>query len=238
MSSHTYLHLSSNALVHFRIVKVWRLILPYFLTIYTSMLKSLIRFSAFALSSAMLSSCSPGTFDIPADSSLAVTPARAKRTTGTAADSLNGIPGHAFGEPLRNFPGLVLLEEEDETGVAWYQVPAGQERGWFGKHAEQSINMYQFQDDRFSMFYAIATGLEGSPTAMREKLLSLFGPGKDQRDPAGRVDWEGERVRVMYSENLLPPGTCWLEVHSKPLLAVQQERQRAQVQVNKAKRKR
>ncbi|MBC8082660.1 MAG: hypothetical protein H7Z21_05555 [Hymenobacter sp.] len=186
----------------------------------------------------LLHACSQAWPDSFTDSALAGAPAPtpAKRTTGTAADSLNGIPGHTFGEPLRNFPGLVLLEE-DETGVAWYQVPAGQERGWFGKHAEQSINLYQFQDGRFSMFYAIATGLEGSPTAMRRKLLTLFGPGKDQRDPMGRVDWEGERVRVMYSENLMPPGTCWLEVHSKPLLAVQQARQRAQVQVNDAKRK-
>lgn len=188
----------------------------------------------------LLHACSQAWPESFTDSALAGAPAHtpAKRTTGTAADSLNGIPGHTFGEPLRNFPGLVLLEEEDETGVAWYQVPEGQERGWFGKHAEQSINLYQFQDGQFSMFYAVATGLEGSPTAMRGKLLFLFGPGKNKRDPVGRVDWEGERVRAMYSENLMPPGTCWLEVHSKPLLAEQQARQRAQARLNDAKSER
>ena len=181
----------------------------------------------------LLNACSQAWPDSFIDYALAGAPAPtpAKRTTGTAADSLNGVPGHAFGEPLRNFPGLVLVEEEDVTGMAWYQVPAGQERGWFGKHAEQSINLYQFQDGRFSMFYALATGLEGSPTAMRKELLSLFGPGKDQRDLTERVDWEGKRVRVIYSENLMSPGTCWLEVSSKPLLAVQQARQRIAVQL-------
>ena len=53
-----------------------------------------------------------------------------KRTTGTAADSLNGIQGHTFGEPLRNFPGLILLEKHDEEGVRWYRMPAGREHGW------------------------------------------------------------------------------------------------------------
>lgn len=203
------------------------------------MLNSLTRFSALTLISATLNSCAPGTPDTSVESSPAAVPARAKRrTTGTAADSLNGIPGHTFGESLRNFPGLVLLQKDDETGVAWYQVPEGQERGWFGKHAKHSINLYQFQDGRFSMFYAIAMNLEGSPTAMRGKLLSLFGPGKNLRDSVGRVDWEGERVRVRYYENLMPPSTCWVEVQSKPLLAVQQAKQRAQARLNNARSKR
>jgi hypothetical protein len=202
------------------------------------MLNSLTRFSALKLISTLLSNCVPDTSDTPADSLLAATSTLAKRTIGTAADSLNGIPGHSFGEPLRNFPGLVFVQKDDETWVAWYRVPEGRERGWFGKHAKHSINLYQFQDGRFSMFYALAMGLEGSPTAMRGKLLSLFGPGKNLRDSVGRVDWEGEQVRVRYSENLTPPSTCWLELQSKPLLAVQQAKQRAQAQRNDARSKR
>ena len=198
------------------------------------MLDSLTRFSAFMFFSAMLNSCAPGTSDTPADSLLAATPVPTKRTIGTAADSLNGIPGHPFGEPLRNFPGLVLLDKDDETGVRGYLMPVGQQRVWFGKQAEPFTTYYQFQDGHFSMFCVLATGLEGSPTAIREELFSLFGPGKDPLDLMGRVDWEGERVRVrvrvMYSENPIPPGTCWLEVHSKPLLAVQQAKRHAQLQ--------
>lgn len=50
-----------------------------------------------------------------------------------------------------------------------------------------------------------------------------------------KLDWQ--RVRVIYSEGLTPPRTCWLEVHSKPLVAVQQARRRAQMRLNDAKRK-
>jgi hypothetical protein len=60
------------------------------------------------------------------DSFLAATPSPipAKCTTGSAADSCNGTPGHAFSEPLSNFPGLVLLTEEKERGRRGYQLPA------------------------------------------------------------------------------------------------------------------
>lgn len=196
------------------------------------MLNSLTRFSAFTLISAILSNCAPGTSATPADSLLAATPTPAKRTIGTAADSLNGIPGHSFGEPLRNFPGLVLFDKDDEAGVRGYLMSADQQRVWFGEHAEQFTTYYQFQDGRFSMFCALATGLEGSPMAMREQLFSLFGPSKDPLDLRGRVNWEGERVRirVMYSETTIPSRTCWVEVHSKPLLAVQQAKRHAHLQ--------
>ncbi len=148
------------------------------------MLTSLPRLPLTALASTLLlHACSQASPDSSADSSLNSTPAPpTKRTTGTQADSLNGMQGHTFGEPLRNFPGLVLLSKDDELGVRWYQMPAGQERGWFGKHAEYSILFYQFQDGRFAMFEAVTTGIR-----MREEALSLFGPGKDRHDLMGGI---------------------------------------------------
>ncbi len=178
------------------------------------------------------SQASPATY---IDSALANAPATpTKRTIGTAADSLNGIPGHTFGEPLRNFPGLVLLSKNDETGVRWYQMPAAQQRGWFRKYAQYAITYYQFQDGQFAMFMAVTMGRGGSPTLMRKEALSLFGPGKEQHDLLREINWEGERVRAMYAEKLTPPVTCWLEVRSKPLLAVQQAKQRAHMQADDA----
>ena len=180
----------------------------------------------------LLHACSQPMPETAADASpQGPTPAAAAtlRTTGTAADSLNGIPGHAFGDPLRNFPGLVLAQKADETGVRWYRMPAGQERGWLGQYADYSIISYQFQDGRFSMFRAVTSGLKGNPTALRDEAIALFGPGNDQHDRMGGLDWNGERVRAMYSEKRTPPVTCWLEVHSKPVIAVQQAKEEAKL---------
>ncbi len=162
-------------------------------------------------------------------------PAKATADTrATRVDSLNGIPGHTFGEPLRNFPGLVLLSKNDETGVRLYQMPENQQRGWFAKYAKYAITYYQFQDGQFAMFMASTMGRGGSPTVMRKEALSLFGPGKEQHDLLGEMNWEGERVRAMYAQKLTPPVTCWLEVRSKPLLAVQLARERAHRQAEDA----
>ena len=139
------------------------------------------------------------------------------------------MQGHAFGEPLRNFSGLVLITKEDERGGRVYQMPPAKERGWFGKHAQDFATYYQFQDGRFAMFRAVTTGLGANRTAMREEARFLYGPGKDRNDQMSGLDWEGERVRVMYSEKLTSPVQCWLEVYSKPLLVVQQTKRRAQL---------
>lgn len=48
------------------------------------------------------------------------------------------------------------------------------------------------------------------------------------------LDWEEEWVRVRYLEKLTTPIQCWLEVYSKPLLVVQQAKQRAQLQADNA----
>jgi hypothetical protein len=187
------------------------------------------------LAGTLLSSCSHATPE--ATTNLAVittTPAAdaAPRSYGTRADSLDGMQGHHFGEPLRNFPKLILVTKQDEKGVRVYQMPAGQERGWFGKHAKDFTTYYQFQDGKFSMFRAVTTGIGANRTAMREEARFLFGPGKDRNDQLSGLDWEGELVLVQYSEKLTYPVQCWLEVYSKPLLAVQRAKQQAQLQAD------
>lgn len=184
--------------------------------------------------SLLFNACSPASPDTHAGSSLVSAPAPVltKRTVGTAVDSLNGMQGHAFGEPLRNFLGLVLVTKEDEQGVRVYQMPASQERGWFGKHVKDFATYYQFQDGQFAMFRAVTTGIGANRTAMREEARFLFGPGKDRNDQMSGLDWEGERVWAMYAEKLTFPVQCWLEVYSKPLLAVQQAKRHAQLQAD------
>ena len=112
------------------IVYVWRLLFSQFLMLSSSTLSSLTQFFAFGLVNSMLCSCSSaGVADTIAESLRAATTASAPAPR-TRADSLNGVQGHAFGEPLRNFPGLILLEKHDEEGVRWYRMPAGREHGW------------------------------------------------------------------------------------------------------------
>lgn len=181
-----------------------------------------------ALASPMLlHACSQATRDATTGFCLAAVhhPTPTRCTSGTAADSLNGIQGHTFGEPLRNFPGLIFLEKHDEEGVRWYRMPAGQKRGWFSKYYQYLITSYQFQDGPFSIFEAMTTGPRPSPTALREEAL-LFGPGKDQHDPMGEIDWDWDGERAMYSEKRDPPLMSWLQVYSKSLRLAQQRAQR------------
>lgn len=186
------------------------------------MLNSLTRLSAVTLTGVMLSSCSSGTSDTPSDAFPArvPSPTPAIRTAGTAVDSINGMQGHSFGEPLRNFPGLLLMEQNDELGVRWYKLPAGQEWGCFGKYAKEYNTYYPFQGGQFAMFRAISTDLGANPAVLREEICSFFGPGKRRKDLKGILEWDGERVRAIYSEKRTSPVQYWLQVYSKPLRLV------------------
>ena len=93
-----------------------------------------------------------------------------------------------------------------------YQMPPAKKCGWFGKPAQDFATYYQFQDGQFAMIRAVTTDLGTNRTAMREEARFLFGPGKDRNDQMSGLDWEGERVRVMYSEKLTSPVQYWLEV--------------------------
>lgn len=194
-----------------------------------------------ALAGTLLSGCSPAppeTTTAPASATSSATADAAPRSYGTRADSLDGMQGHHFGEPLSNFPHLILLTKEDEQGVRVYRMPGAQERGWFGKHAKDFTTYYQFQDGKFAAFQAVTTGIGANRTAMRQEARFLFGPGKDRQDQLSGLDWEGERVMAQYYEKLTFPVQCWLEVYSKPLVAVQRAKQQAQLQAENALDKR
>ena len=84
------------------------------------------------------------------------------------------------------------------------------------------------------MFEAITTGSRPSPAELREEAQFLFGAGKNLHNMMGEIEWNGERVRALYSEKRYPPVMAWLQVYSKPLRLVQQAKQRAQWQADSA----
>jgi hypothetical protein len=114
---------------------------------------------------------------------------------GGKIDSLDGIAGHKFGEPLSAFPKLKLLP-------AIPGVPVGPTRtytsaattGWFGKHQKQvPTQLYSFLDGKFCAFVAI-----GDPAVLRPETGYLFGPGMAQDQY--QSFWEGSQARAMYTE--------------------------------------
>jgi hypothetical protein len=128
------------------------------------------------------------------------------RTKGTRVDSLNGIPGHRFGEPLSAFPGIVLAEGVQKPGTQTYTYPDGKPAaGWFGKHKAKSPDQffvyYVFQDGKFVAFQALAFG-EGRQ-ALQEQALYLFGPGKQFPDG---TTWAGEKALAYYTLPTLAKG--------------------------------
>lgn len=99
----------------------------------------------------LLASCSPAT---PAQQTTpaATAPAAATRAVGARADSLNGIPGHHFGELLSAFPGLTRVPT-DPGGYAvyGYDSSSGRDQSWFGRHPEQARGLvYLFVDGQFA----------------------------------------------------------------------------------------
>lgn len=154
------------------------------------------------LTSGLLTSCSsPSSSTLPVDSSTGAsgnTPVAAVHTPGTRADSLGGIPGHAFGQPLSAFPGLELLPDQ-KPGVQLYYYPNGKgEPGWFGKRKKESpdnfYTYYTFKDGKFVAFQAMALG-EGRK-ALQEQTRYLLGTGTQTTTT---MNWEGEKVLAFYS---------------------------------------
>ncbi|HEX8349979.1 MAG TPA: hypothetical protein VF598_08445 [Hymenobacter sp.] len=125
------------------------------------------------------------------------------RTPGTRADSLGGIPGHKFGEPLNAFPGLELTANQ-KPGTQTYHYPGGKgEPGWFGKRKQESPNefysFYTFKDGRFVAFQAMALGT--GRKALQEQTRYLLGAGTPTTTT---TNWEGEQVLAYYSLTTQP----------------------------------
>ncbi|MDF7815268.1 hypothetical protein [Hymenobacter sp. YC55] len=151
---------------------------------------------------AFVSSCSsPQESGTSANAPVAAT--EAVRGPGTKADSLGGIPGHKFGDPLSAFPGLELTATQ-KPGTQTYAYPKGTtEPGWFGKRKQESPNdyysFYVFKDGKFVAFEAMA--FEAGRAALQEQALYLFGPGTQT---ATSTNWEGKEVFAYYSTVMQP----------------------------------
>jgi hypothetical protein len=123
------------------------------------------------------------------------------------ADSLNGIPGHHFGEPFSAFPGLVLTPGQGAPGTKRYAYPTDKpEAGWFGKHKKEvEYVFYTFRDGKFIAFQAIAFG--PGRQALQQEATFLFGPG--ERRGLG-THWAGDKAQAFYSLRNLPTGAAEL----------------------------
>lgn len=134
--------------------------------------------------------------------------------TGGRVDSLNGIPGHPFGEPLSAFPGLRLCPAPDGNGDPryWYFQETEKMGGWWGKQSRQKggfINgFYSFAKGRFIGFQAVAGGTT-APKLLAEAQY-LYGPGA--ADATG-INWIGARSEARYQDNK-GTGDPWLTVRT------------------------
>ncbi len=128
----------------------------------------------------------------------AATPAAPVPTSfGARADSLNGMQGHTFGEPVRAFTRLRLYANQTPPLTAYFR-DLGQESGWFGKHTSTE---YDFLDGQFVRFSASA--LNNNRPLLLAHAQYLFGPG--QRLDDQHYLWEGQRVRAEYWLNERSP---------------------------------
>ncbi|WP_126546958.1 hypothetical protein [Hymenobacter amundsenii] len=149
---------------------------------------------------------------------------------GGKVDSLNGIAGHTFGEPLSAFTDLRLLPPTPG-------VPVGPTRtytyegtnGWFGKHrAQVPSQLYTFLDGKFYAFVAL-----GDPTVLRPEATFLLGPGQAQG--ANQFFWDGAQARAVYAENTMGLGREGrLDVLSKSMEAALAAKQQAQLKADNA----
>lgn len=152
----------------------------------------------------------------------------AKPAYGVKVDSLDGIPGHHFGEPLSAFPGLVAGQVNGD-GMRLYYYPSDGptlDRGWFGKHRKELMLRYYFENGKFAYFTATAFG--DYRKMLNDEAVYLFGIG--ERFQLTGTIWQGQRTRAMYTTPFLPQGQAsHLEIVSEYLEA--QQKQRAAVRL-------
>ena len=164
------------------------------------------------LAGSLLSSCSS------ADSnSTPATPktAAAQFPFGAKVDSLNGIAGHTFGQPVSAFVPMRLMQvSPGEVTRTYADEGSAKATGWFGKHRPQvPTQLYWFLDNKFSQFRAV-----GDAATLRAEAIYLLGPGQAQGQH--QLFWEGSRARAVFSEQTRGFGLeGTLDVLSKPLEA-------------------
>lgn len=146
---------------------------------------------------------------------------------GGKVDSLDGIAGHTFGQPLSAFPKMRAMSSTPGELTRTY-VYEGSE-GWFGKHHKQvRTQFYYFLNGKFCRFMAL-----GDPTVLRPEATYLFGPG--QVEGKYRLFWEGSRARAAYSEQASGLGMeGQLDVLSKTLEAEQAAQAQAKLKSENA----
>jgi hypothetical protein len=160
----------------------------------------------------LLPGCAPPNPTAAAGAAPTATPTPPAFPFGHRLDSLNGIAGHRFGEPMRTFPRLHL--EPPDLGVPLQSYTSDAPTGWFGRHRTQV--RYQYYTFFYGQFFAFVA--LGDPAVLKSEATHLFGPGRAQG--SHQLLWEGKQVRAVYSEKAVGPGREGrLDVVSKPLEA-------------------
>jgi hypothetical protein len=119
---------------------------------------------------------------------------------GVKADSLDGIPGHHFGEPRSSFPELAQRGFADPEGYVSYSPLSGKEGGWFGKNSEQVLTTYWFYQDKFAALTALTSGTVSQRQLLADESVYLFGKGLFKGVAFGEATtrWEGKKALVVY----------------------------------------
>ena len=148
-----------------------------------------------SLATVLLGGCTDSSSQIQKAGGNQPAPVEATATTrATRVDSLNGIPGHQFGEPLGSFPGLVPIGAK-ELGAQSYYYAKGGEPGWFGKRTKEYSNefytRYTFAEGKFVSFFASGRG--DMRQALQRQAEYLHGPGVPTNNDSL---WEGRQAEA------------------------------------------
>ena len=172
----------------------------------------------------LLSSCADSPSATDGSGLEAATKKTQQYPSGGKVDSLNGISGHTFSDPLSGFPQMEAVPANPLVMTRVYDAIPAKEKGWFAKHSrEVPQQYYYFLDGRFSHFRALGDG----PT-LRAEVAYLLGPGLVE---GTTTFWEGERARAIYTERTIGFGReGQLDIISKPLEAEQEQKEKARLQ--------
>jgi hypothetical protein len=167
------------------------------------------------LAGSLLSNCSADS--TPETQAATPSTAAVQFPFGAKVDSLNGIAGHTFGQPVSAFSKMRFMQNSPGQLSRTYSdegVTGAKATGWFGKHhAQVPTQLYWFLDDRFSQFRAV-----GDAATLRAEAIYLLGPGQAQGQD--QLFWDGSRARAVFSEKARGFGReGTLDVLSKPLEA-------------------